>query len=124
MFVNRIEFWTAKRAWKLVRIIAFVQLAAVFLLALRDSSTQSSVRKGDFPIFYSGAVIAKEGRSECLYDFQCNTLIQNAAWPSLRGNVHPFVYPAFVAVLLAPLASLEHAPAQFVFIMAMAYRSV
>lgn len=120
MLSSKVESWTSGRISAFVRALAAVQIAALVLLYIHDADREFSIRKGDFPVFYTGAVIAQRGDWSCLYDFSCNSEIQNRSWPGLQGNRHPFVYPPFVAQLLAPLGTLPHLAAQGVFVSLMA----
>jgi hypothetical protein len=120
MFSSKIDFWQAQRLSAFIRLLALVQIIALVLLYVHDADREFSIRKGDFPVFYTGAVIAHEQRWDCLYDFHCNTELQNSTWPELQGSVHPYVYPPFLAQVLAPLGALPHLAAQGVFVALMA----
>jgi hypothetical protein len=69
-----------------------------------DTKGSSAVLRGDFPAFYSLAVLANSASPEMLYDLDSQTRIQNEAWPDMQGAVLPGAYPPYVAYLGKPLA--------------------
>ncbi len=74
-------------------------------MAFTDSSSVSAVRSGDFPAFYSLAVIADSDHPEKLYDQTLQRAIQGEVWPQhLSQAVLPGAYPPYVAFVLRPLA--------------------
>lgn len=89
-------------AWA-VLFAVLIAAAATLLLSTRDSS---SLMQGDFPAFYSLAVIADSDTPALLYDLDRQIAVQNQFWPSLQGSVLPGAYPPYVAYLLRPLARL------------------
>ncbi len=119
MFSRDIKFWTEKRVSFILRAAVLFLFCSVALLALTEKGQEISIGKGDFPVFYTGAYVAYHDDASCLYDLSCNKAFQNRIWPGLRGGVHPFVYPAFVAVLLAPLGALSPELAHAVFVLLM-----
>jgi len=76
-------------------------------LAFSDSTGQSAVQRGDFPAFWSMALIAGGPESGRLYDLDLQREVQNKAWPSMSGGVLPAAYPPYVALVLKPLAGLD-----------------
>ena len=112
---NRREFWTPEVLRSMLRGLAGILLFMVLVIYFVDENS-AKIGKGDFPVFYSGAVAAAQGDYLQLYDFEYHTELQNRIWPALQGNVHPFVYPPFVAVLLSPLARLSATQAHLAFI--------
>ncbi len=86
-------------AWALLMALA----VAVVLTTLLDSKSSSAVVRGDFPAFYSSAVIAASDNPQRLYDLDEQTRIQNEAWPDMKGSVLPAAYPPYVAYLIQPL---------------------
>ena len=78
-------------------------LGAVFLYAT-DRRGESSITRGDFPAFWSLAVIANSSEPSKLYDLSTQIRIQNEAWPSLEGTVLPAAYPPYLAFMLRPMA--------------------
>lgn len=89
-------------------------LLALIKLAVTDSNEVSSIRRGDFPAFWSMAVIAKSSEPKRLYDLELQRKIQNQAWPSLNNTLLPAAYPAHVAFVLKPLATLDHRVARWI----------
>lgn len=98
----------------LLAALLFFGVLGIIALAVSDSQETSAVRRGDFPAFWSMAVIAAGTEPEKLYDLEEQQRVQNAAWPSLSGGVLPGDYPAHVAFLLQPLANLDHRVARVV----------
>jgi hypothetical protein len=60
------------------------------------------------------AVIAKSSEPKRLYDLELQRKIQNQAWPSLNNTLLPAAYPAHVAFVLKPLATLDHHVARWI----------
>ena len=88
---------------------------------MHDADSLHSIQKGDFPVFYTGAVFASRGNYEELYSVSKVRELQSRYWPALGNTrVHPFAYPPYVAVLLSPLAALGPKAAQAVFVFLMA----
>jgi len=82
-----------------------------------DNAADSAIARGDFPAFYTLAVVAKEGSGGSMYDLRFQQEIQGRYWDSLRTGVLPVAYPAFLAGPLLPLAFLEPATARVVWIL-------
>lgn len=97
-------------------LAAFLLLAVVAIarLAINDSTETTALRRGDFPAFWSMAVVADGSEPERLYDTELQRQVQNAAWPSLAGGILPAVYPAHVALLVRPLARCDHRVARWI----------
>lgn len=77
-------------------------------LVVYDSEETSAVRRGDFPAFWSIAVISSGAEPHRLYDLELQRQVQNDTWPSLKGSVLPAAYPPQVALVLRPLAQVDH----------------
>ncbi len=88
--------------------------AVVIVLAARDTAETTAARRGDFPAFWSMAVIASGENPQRLYDIELQRQIQNAAWPSLKGGLLPAAYPAQLAFVLQPLARFDHRVARWI----------
>jgi len=97
-------------------LVAYLALGVlgVGILAINDSHETSAVRRGDFPAFWSMAVIASGSEPYRLYDLDLQRKVQNEAWPSLNGGVLPAAYPPQVAFALRPLAWVGHGAARLV----------
>lgn len=99
-------------------LAAFFLVLSLFPIILEFTylkRVDSQIYKGDFPAFYSAAVIAKTDPTR-LYDFDFQSHIQNEFWPSLGGNYHAFVYPASFAYFLSPLANFTPAVAKVIYV--------
>lgn len=92
---------------KLLLFLTAVQLLGYIANFIRHPDSPSSPRKGDFPAYYSAALLVGSGQASRLYDFDLQREIQNHYWPTLEGSIHPFVYPPFVAAELGPLANVS-----------------
>lgn len=73
-------------------------------------TTVFSLDRGDFPAFYTGAVLAKQGRFADLHDESEQVRVQASVTTGPRDPVF-FVRPHIYAALLAPLALLPMRPA-------------
>lgn len=97
----------AERSKRISVAILCALIASLIAVACTDSSSVSAVRTGDFPAFYSLAVIADSQQSDKLYDQALQGAIQGAVWQEhLSQAVLPGAYPPYVAFLLRPLAWL------------------
>lgn len=79
---------------------------ATMAVALVDTKGLSSLKTGDFPAFYSLAVITKSGNHVLLYDINTQRRIQNEVWPDAGDGVLPAAYPPYVAYMIQPVAVL------------------
>lgn len=79
----------------------FAALIAELLVLRREGGL---VLRGDFPAFYSAAVILERGDGARLYDYDLQRNVQNEFFPALDGEMLAFAYPPYVAQLLQPLA--------------------
>lgn len=114
------QFWTPGR----VRVFCSAVLALlIFHIAwvfLSDTQHTSLLKRGDFPSFYSAAMILREGFQQDpqllnrLYDTSMLRYVQNLYWPSLRGGYISFPYPPYVAAALMPLAYFPPLAAKFI----------
>jgi hypothetical protein len=73
-----------------------------------ESSVASHAYSRDFLGVYIGARIVAGGHGSQIYDFEVQRQVMDAATaPYARFSLMPFVYPAFVAMLLSPLGKLS-----------------
>lgn len=63
--------------------------------------------KMDFVGIYVGARMVATGAQSQLYDLQAQAAFSAAAVAPLKRSIMPFVYPAYVAMILDPLGKLE-----------------
>ena len=94
---------------RLERALLAAGLGLVLSIALSVGLEQRSfaaINRGDFPAFYTLALLAGGNEGQRLYDLELQRQVQNAVWPSLSGTVLPAAYPAYLAFLLQPLAHL------------------
>jgi hypothetical protein len=91
---------------------------AVVVMGALDTRQTTAVRRGDFPAFWSLAVIASGDQANRLYDTELQREIQNKAWPSLNGEVLPAAYPPYLAYVLQPVASLDPSTARWLWTVA------
>lgn len=74
----------------------------------RESSVASHAYSRDFLGVYVGARIVADGHGSQIYDFEVQHQVMDAATaPYGRSSLMPFVYPAYVAMLLSPLGKLS-----------------
>jgi hypothetical protein len=85
----------------------------VVVMGVLDTRQTTAVMRGDFPAFWSLAVIASGDNPTRLYDTELQREIQNQAWPSLNGEVLPAAYPPYLAYILQPVSSLDHTTARW-----------
>jgi hypothetical protein len=85
----------------------------VLAMGMLDNRQTTAVMRGDFPAFWSLAVIASGDSPTRLYDTELQREIQNQAWPSLNGEVLPAAYPPYLAYILRPIAALDHTTARW-----------
>lgn len=88
-------------------------LVGVFVGWVNDSERSSALARGDFPGFYSPAVIVARGEPQHLYNVAEHHRIQRAAWPSFGHEMYISVYPPYFSVILAPLAKLDPGAARW-----------
>ncbi|MFN8389281.1 MAG: glycosyltransferase family 87 protein [Bdellovibrionota bacterium] len=100
------RFWNDDRAQRFALTVLSAVSVSLAIVALTDSAGTSMVRRGDFPAFYSAAVLASRQQYEVLYDQVVQQLVQGEFWSSLSESYLAFPYPPFVALLLKPLAML------------------
>ena len=66
------------------------------------------IYKRDFASVYVGTRAVAEGRGSQLYELETQrSLMDSAILPYHRYNLLPYIYPAYVAVLLSPLGKLS-----------------
>ena len=94
-------------------------IIAVCASLMTEASPSAAITRGDFPAFYTLAVLAHSGEGHRLYDLELQRQIQNAAWPTLAGTVLPAAYPAFLATLLEPLAIFAPSTARIAWVCCM-----
>lgn len=95
------------RANRVLIAIAISLLLATIVASVTETNPDSAILRGDFPAFYTMAVVAREGSGERLYDLALQQEIQARYWPSLSEGVLPVAYPAFMAPQVLPLAYLS-----------------
>lgn len=90
---------------------------SVFLATIAGFYTrQLHLVRGDFPAFYSAAVLAASGASaEELYSEDKQQAIQLQHWPEMKDEFLMFSYPASVAVVLSPLFHAGGVTAKYIF---------
>lgn len=72
--------------------------------------------RGDFPAFYSAAVLAgSSATADELYGEGRQQEIQLRHWPEMKDEFLMFSYPASVAVVLAPLSQVGGITAKYIF---------
>lgn len=96
-----------------IAVFLVMAAAVVVWVAVKDTAETTAVRRGDFPAFWSMAVIASGAEPQRLYDIELQREVQNAAWPSLGGSLLPAAYPAQLAFVLQPLATCDHRVARW-----------
>lgn len=103
------------------RVLAAVGLGillATIAASLSQNQPDSAIVRGDFPAFYTMAVVVKEGLGERLYELALQQEVQARYWKSLSASLLPAAYPPYLAALLLPLAYLEPAAARATWIIA------
>lgn len=100
----RRRFIAPDRLRRVGRALLFSLVLAAVCLYVTDRNGTSAIVRGDFPAFWSLAVIADSPEPSKLYDLATQTQIQNEAWPSLKGAVLPAAYPPYLAFMVRPLA--------------------
>jgi hypothetical protein len=109
---------TTKRTWnrgrrrRLAWSILLSLLTAALIILLIDPAKTSSLKRGDFPAFYSAGQILLRDQDSRLYEYELQAKIQNEYWPSLAGEFYPYSYPPYVAVAYEQLAKLPPASAK------------
>ncbi len=100
------DWWTDGRLNRLTIAILFGLILGITIGVGQDSTHRSALMAGDFPGFYSPAVIVHEGRIDRLYDIDEHHRIQQQAWPAFGSNMYISVYPPYFSAVLAPLARI------------------
>ena len=95
------------RANRILIAVGIGILIAICISPLRKNAADSAIARGDFPAFYTLAVMAKEGSGESLYNLRLQQEVQGRYWDSLKTGVLPVAYPAFLALPILPLALLD-----------------
>lgn len=96
-----------------VAVLLMTGIITVLVMGILDKRETTAVRRGDFPAFWSLAVIANSAEPGRLYDTELQRKIQNEAWPSLEGGVLPGAYPPYLAAILRLLANFDHTTARW-----------
>ena len=117
---SRIAHWTrqpSQRAfpprdarWLGWSLAALLIMTVTFwgALLLRQTSVISYAYNRDFSSVYVGARAVAEGHGAELYNLELQRRLMDAAiLPYHRSNMLPFIYPAYVAVLLSPLGAIS-----------------
>ena len=101
------------RAFLVSLLLAFVAMVAT----TKDLITAQGVPLGgDFKVFYAVGSLVSSGEADALFDLAAISDAQQQAIGHDSLEVfHPWPYPPYVAVLLAPLALLPYLPAYLVF---------
>lgn len=95
-----------------------VLAAGIATPGLRD---RSGVLKGaDFLQFYVFGSLAREGRTDALYDYSAHVALAERRVPESRGTTFLPIYGPQVALFFAPLAGLAYGPALAVWVVASA----
>ena len=96
--------------WLVWSYLALLVLTMSFWLRflVKEPSVIAFAWNRDFSSVYVGARAVASGHSAQLYDFGLQRALMDAAiLPYHRRNMLPFIYPAYVAVLLAPLGKMS-----------------
>lgn len=102
-------------------IFLLLILATHFAITFfQDHDSTSMLKRGDFPSFYSAAMVLRQGLADRVYDVNTLRYVQNLYWPSLKGASISYPYPPYVTVWLLPLAYFPPLLAKFLFNIAMA----
>src|ERR1700746_977795 len=89
-------------------LILILTLSFWSMSLLKQASLLGYVYRRDFSSVYVGARIAADGRGSQLYNLEVQRNLMNAVIaPYSRRNLLPYIYPAYVAVLLSPLGKLS-----------------
>lgn len=95
--------------------ILLVVTLAFWAMFLFTAEPLGYVYKRDFLCLYIGARAVAEGHGTELYNSSLQWVLTNTAiFPYHRGTLLPYIYPAYVAVLLSPLGKLSLVNAFFV----------
>lgn len=95
-----------------------VLAAGIATPGLRD---RSGLLKGsDFLQFYVFGSLAREGRTDALYDYSAHVALAERRVPESQGTTFLPIYGPQVALLFAPLAGLAYGPALAVWVAASA----
>lgn len=113
------KLWSQPNLRLFVRLVAFLFLMTLPLIFWQAKPGEISIRRGDFPAFYSAAVLAAASDYQNLYNIEANKEIQQQYWPSSEGRMNVFIYPPFVGLLLIPLSWFSPYTAQLIFISVM-----
>jgi len=89
-------------------LLLFVTASFWLRFLAQEPSVMAYAWNRDFSSVYVGARAVTLGFGSRLYDWRLQSALLDAAiLPNHRGNMLPFVYPAYVAVLLSPLGKLS-----------------
>lgn len=96
----------------------FVIAAVIYLLilqcvALLPSLPGSLAGNADFRSLYGAGLLVRSGGAHSLYDDRLQQQFQNSATP--RSGWLPYIYPAYVSLLFAPLSWLSYRAAYAVY---------
>lgn len=107
MFSKQRDFWTFERARWLSFLLTGLFLCSLPFVCLFTKDQPISIVRGDFPAFYSTAVLMSTGRVGDVYNLKVQREVQDQFWKRSKKTVYPFLYPPYVAVLLAPLGKIS-----------------
>lgn len=107
-------------------IFAALQAALIMAVAVAHLATRADLRTrpdavgtGDFPAFYTGALMVRSGRGSELYDFGAQRGVQATHFGDGRGYWQPYLNPPGLALLLAPATAFGYATSYRLFAFAM-----
>lgn len=103
------EFWS----YLLGNSVALLfGLSVAYVALLHDRAiTADTIKTGDFIAYYAGAHLVVTGHASHLYDFGALSRLQTSLLHPLvvrEAILLPYLYPSFLAVLMAPLAALPY----------------
>jgi glycosyl transferase family 87 len=103
---NAPQILTGWLVWSYVGLL-ILTMSFWLRFLMREPNVLAYAWNRDFSSVYVGARAVASGRGYQLYDLGVQrALMDNATAPYHRRNLLPFIYPAYVAVLLEPLGKL------------------
>ena len=107
-------FWHPARLARLAVTVWFALAVAAVIVVTRDTTKSSMLIAGDFPGFYTPAVLIKRGETARYYDAELQRSVHNEFWPTPERSFLMSVYPPYTGILLRPLAELSADQARIV----------
>ena len=92
--------------WAGAYALVAAMLASVFAAAIMTGPYRA-VQRSDYMTYQTAALIAVEGRGDCLYSATCQAAVQHdliGDEPSFESGPLPFTSPPWLAAVVAPLA--------------------